>query len=120
MRILADENVPGAAVRALRARDHDVLWVREESPGIDDPTVLARAVSECRVLLTLDKDFGELAFGAGFPAECGVVLCRIPPEDPEVLANGIVLALEWRSDWPGNFAVVELDRIRVRPLPSTD
>ena len=118
MRILANENVPGAAVRALRAREHDVLWAREASPGSDDPTVLARAVAEHRVLLTLDKDFGELAFAAGLPAECGVVLCRIPPEDPEALARSIVAALESRSDWPGNFAVVEVDRIRIRPLPS--
>ena len=118
MRLLADENVPGAAIGALRTRGHDVLWVREEAPGSDDPTVLARAVSEGRVLLTLDKDFGELAFGAGLPAECGVVLCRIPPEDPDTLARAIVVALESRSDWPGQFAVVAADRIRVRPLSS--
>ena len=118
MRLLANENVPGAAVRALRVRDHDVLWVREEAPGSDDPTVLARAVAERRVLLTLDKDFGELAFGARLPAECGVVLCRIQPEGPDALARAIVAALESRSDWPGHFAVVEMDRVRIRPLPS--
>jgi len=118
MRLLADENVPGAAIGALRTRGHDVLWVREEAPGSDDPTVLARAVSEGRVLLTLDKDFGGLAFRAGLPAECGIVLCRIPPEDPNILAEGIATALASRSDWSGHFAVVELDRIRVRPLPS--
>lgn len=61
MRFLADENFPGAAVGALRAMGRDISWVRALSPGMTDPDVLAWALREQRVLLTFDKDFGELA-----------------------------------------------------------
>ena len=61
MRFLANENFPGAAVTALQAAGHDVIWVRIVAPGMTDPDVLAWAVREERILLTFDKDFGELA-----------------------------------------------------------
>jgi predicted nuclease of predicted toxin-antitoxin system len=62
MRFLANENFPLDAVEALRHQGHDVVWIRTESPGISDPEVLSRAQTEDRILLTFDKDFGELAF----------------------------------------------------------
>jgi predicted nuclease of predicted toxin-antitoxin system len=61
MRILANETFPGEAVDALRDRGHDVAWVRTDTPGSTDIEVLARAQAEGRLLVTLDKDFGELA-----------------------------------------------------------
>jgi hypothetical protein len=61
MRFLANENFPGAAVKALVAAGHDVVWVRIAAPGTTDPDVLAWAAREERILLTFDKDFGELA-----------------------------------------------------------
>ena len=64
MRLLADENVAGETVEALRQQGHDVAWVRTGSPGLADEEVLRRAVSEGRIVVTFDKDFGELAFGA--------------------------------------------------------
>ncbi|MGH8644726.1 MAG: DUF5615 family PIN-like protein [Gammaproteobacteria bacterium] len=44
--------------------------------------MLARAVRENRILLTFDKDFGEIAWGAGLPASCGIVLFRFPMPSP--------------------------------------
>lgn len=82
MRFLANENFPGDAVTALRGGGHDVAWVRTEAPGEPDQEVLARAQREKRILLTFDKDFGELAWHASLPAECGIVLFRLPmPRD---------------------------------------
>jgi len=63
MRILADENFPGTAVNELRKRGHNVVWVRTAKPGIEDRAILEWAQTENRLLVTLDKDFGELAFG---------------------------------------------------------
>jgi predicted nuclease of predicted toxin-antitoxin system len=77
MRFLANENFPGEAVTALQTTGHDVSWVRVLAPGMNDHDVLAWAVRESRVLLTFDKDFGELAWSRGLPATCGIVLFRI-------------------------------------------
>jgi predicted nuclease of predicted toxin-antitoxin system len=67
MRFLANENLPGTAVTALAAAGHDVVWVRTAAPGTTDPEVLAWAAREERILLTFDKDFGELAKGSALP-----------------------------------------------------
>jgi predicted nuclease of predicted toxin-antitoxin system len=118
MRILADENFPADAVEALRERGHDVAWVRLDAPGSSDAEVLARAQVEDRVLITFDKDFGELAFGSGLPASSGIVLFRVSAPSPSHVARVAVAALESRADWPGHFAVVEDDRIRMTSLPA--
>ena len=115
MRFLADENFPGDAVNALNDLGHEVAWVRREAPGISDREVLARAVRERRIVVTFDKDFGELAWRSRLPASCGVVLFRIPlrPGSAGELANILVS----RDDWAGNFSVIEPGRIRIRSLP---
>jgi len=118
MRILANENFPGEAVSALRQRGHDVIWIRTDAPGSSDRDVLHRAADDNRILVTLDKDFGELAFRAGLPAPSGVILFRIAPVSVSVVAQTAVAALEARDDWAGYFSVVEENRIRMTPLPS--
>jgi predicted nuclease of predicted toxin-antitoxin system len=117
MRFLADENFPGDAVTALRAAGHDVLWIRTDAPGITDQDVLARSFEDARVLLTFDKDFGELAWRSGLPASCGIVLFRLPALGPSAVGRVIADVLLARDDWPGHFSVVEPGRIRVRVLP---
>lgn len=117
MRILANENFPGDAVAALRGRGHDVAWLRTESPGCSDESALDRAARENRLVVTFDKDFGELAFLRGRPAEAGVVLFRLAPLSPAYLVELVVRVLESRSDWAGHFAVVEETRVRMTPLP---
>ncbi len=117
MRLLANENFPGPAVEALRDAGHDVLWARTDMRGADDPTILGRAQLEQRIVLTFDKDFGDLAFHWGLRAECGVILFRISLPSPTVAADRAVAELAARTDWEGKFAVIEDHRIRIRPLP---
>jgi predicted nuclease of predicted toxin-antitoxin system len=105
------------AVDALAAAGHDVVWIRTASPGLADPDVLARAVAEDRVLVTFDKDFGELAYHYGLPASCGVILFRLSLADPASAATLIVRTRASRADWAGHFSVVNDRRIRMRPLP---
>lgn len=116
MRFLADENIPAAAVAALQAAGHDVVWVRTAIPGASDREVLHRAILEARVLLTFDKDFGELAKMSALPATCGVILFRTPMPQPGDLGNRFVNIIATRDDWAGNFSVVEPGRIRMRRL----
>lgn len=118
MRLLADENFPGDAVESLQQAGHDVVWIRATAPGVSDPDVLARAQSDERILLTFDKDFGELAFRAGLPASSGIILFRISVPSGAHVARVAVAILGNRSDWAGHFSVVEDRRIRMTPLPS--
>lgn len=118
MRFLVNENIPGPVIRRLRELGHDVLSAKESLAGESDDVLLARAQAEQRVTLTCDTDFGELAFRAGLPATYGVVLFRIAWSDPASDNAFALSALTTRSDWRGVFAVVERDRIRIRPLPA--
>ncbi len=81
MRFLADESCDFGIVQALRAAGHEVLAVAEVTPRAEDPAVIDLAVREGRVLLTEDKDFGQLVFASG-SASSGVILFRYPPADP--------------------------------------
>jgi predicted nuclease of predicted toxin-antitoxin system len=116
MRFLANENFPGAAVRALQASGHDVVWVRTAAPGMSDPEVLAWTARDNRVLLTFDKDFGELARASALPLTCGIVLLRIPMPRPAEAGQQLAEFIIARDDWAGHFSTIEPGRIRMRPL----
>jgi predicted nuclease of predicted toxin-antitoxin system len=62
MRFLADEGVDAAIVSALRSDGHDIQWMAEELEGSTDDVVLDAAARDARILITEDKDFGELVF----------------------------------------------------------
>lgn len=117
MRLLANENFPLDAVEALRENGHDVTWVREDARGSKDEKVLALAQEEDRILVTFDKDFGELAFRSKLPSTSGVILFRISTPSSQHVANVAVQALASRSDWAGHFSVIEDRRIRMTLLP---
>ena len=85
--------------------------------SVADDAILARAQTEERIVVTHDKDFGELAFRAQLPAACGVILFRLSGSEPETDNRRILEALESRADGAGHFSVVTDDRIRMRPLP---
>ncbi|HZU89060.1 MAG TPA: DUF5615 family PIN-like protein [Stellaceae bacterium] len=116
MRFLADENFPGAAVAALAAAGHDVVWVRTAAPGAADADVLACAAREHRILLTFDKDFGELAGRSAAARACGVVLVRTPPPKSGNAGQLLAETIAARNDWAGHFSVIEPGRIRMRSL----
>jgi hypothetical protein len=116
MRFLANENFPDAAVRALEAAGHDVVWVRTKAPGASDPEILAWAAREKRILLTFDKDFGELARASALPSECGVILFRMPMPRPSDAGYKLAQLIAARSDWGAHFSVVEPGRVRMRQL----
>jgi len=117
VRLCANENVPGDCVALLRSRGHDVLWIHQSHPGLADDSVLEKALTESRLLLTFDKDFGELVFHKGAKASCGIILFRISIPSPAKAAQKVVTSLESRSDWENHFSVVEDAMVRIRPLP---
>ncbi len=117
LKLLANENVPAEVVMALRADGHDVAWIQEAGSGSADEIVLALAVAESRVLLTFDKDFGELAFRLGRPATVGVILLRPRLRSPEYLIRFARAVIAQSRAWEGHFAVAVEGRLRLVPLP---
>ena len=103
-------------IARLRQDGHDVVWIREQSPGVADDRVLGQALAEGRLLLTFDKDFGELALKTGVSAPSGVILLRIAAPGPEAVAAVVAEALAAHPGWEGAFSVVEDARIRRRRL----
>ena len=116
MRLCANENIPEDCVSRLRDSGHDVLWIREAAPGSSDDNVLARAAVEERLLITFDKDCGDLVFRRGTKASQGIVLFRISQPSAATVAERVTAVLASRDDWPGHFSVVEDLTIRMRRM----
>lgn len=116
MKILADENLARDLVAWLRASGHDVLYAAEAAPGESDPTWATRAEQEKRVLITSDKDFGELVFRDGL-SSYGVVLLRL---DDLTVAEALArLQSVWsvvEANPTGQFIVITEKKVRVRSL----
>jgi predicted nuclease of predicted toxin-antitoxin system len=117
MRFLTNENVTGTVIHELRQRGHDVLSVKESMRSEQDEVILARAQAEQRIVVTHDKDFGELAVRSQLPASCGIILLRLSGAGRDIDNRRLLEAVESRTDWAGHFSVVTNDRIRMRPLP---
>lgn len=116
MRILADVNVPKATVDTLRLAGHDVLWAMDRMATNADFEILAEAQIESRIVLTNDKDFGDIAVHAELPAECGVILLRLKGLSLDESVARTREVIDSRTDWAGHFTVVDRRRIRMRPL----
>ncbi|HEX9906192.1 MAG TPA: DUF5615 family PIN-like protein [Propylenella sp.] len=116
MRFLANENFPESAVKALIASGHDVVWIRTAAPGMPDVGVLDWAARDRRVLLTFDKDFGELVRNTELPKSCGVILLRTPMPPAKEAGPRLAALITTRTDWQGHFSVVASNRVRMRKL----
>ena len=115
MPFLADESCDFAVVRALRDAGEDVIAVAEVAPGADDRIVLEMGQRDGRVLLTEDKDFGNLVFAAGHPTG-GVSFLRYPVAARMLIAQATVdFVRQRRQDLGGSFVVIEPSRIRITP-----
>ncbi|MEZ4712074.1 MAG: DUF5615 family PIN-like protein [Caldilineaceae bacterium] len=118
MRFLADECVDTQLVKFLRTQGHDVLYVMEAMRGETDDTILAKAYAEERIILTEDKDFGELVFRLRKPAVCIILLRFNPGEEILKIQRFIQLFSEPFEVFTGTFIVVDANKTRIRPLQS--
>ncbi len=117
MRFLADESCDFAVVRALRRAGHEVLAVSEISPRAEDIEVIDLAFRGERILLTEDKDFGQLVY-AHRKHTLGVILLRYPASARQRLSKEIVKLVGRRGEnLVGSFVVVQPGRIRISRIP---
>src|SRR5205823_5708465 len=91
--IVADESVDRPIVERLRHFGHQVYAIVEWEPSITDEVVLQRANEAGALLLTADKDFGEMVFRQGSVA-LGIILIRLAGLSPERKASITAAAIE--------------------------
>lgn len=114
MNLVADESVDQAIVVALRQEGHDVLYIAEVSPSIPDDDVLLEANQRSALLVTADKDFGELVFRLK-QVHSGVILLRLSGLDAQQKCDAVSLALrDHGSQLVGSFSVISPGLLRIR------
>lgn len=115
MKLYADEGIDRQIVDALRGAGFDVAYAAESDPSVADDALLAKAVAEGRLLVTSDKDFGELVFRLG-KINDGVVLIRLSGLSTELKARLVVEAISTRSgELARAFSVLSPGMLRIRP-----
>lgn len=115
MNFLADEGVDFPVVQRLRTDGHEVLYVAEMDPGISDEKVLAAANEKNALLLTADKDFGELVYRLG-RISAGVVLVRLAGLSPAKKAELVSSAIHNHGGQLAHtFTVITPGMVRIRP-----
>jgi len=116
MKLVADEGVDKSIVDYLRSQGHEIIYILERSPGITDEEVLAVALKEKAILLTMDTDFGELVFRLK-ESTFGVLLLRLaglPKEKKQAIAASVIRL--HKDEIKGSFSVVTRDSIRIRKV----
>ncbi len=117
MNFLADEACAGPVIRAPREAGHDVVAISEVAAGAADDEVLERALNEKRVLITEDRDFGELVYARG-RSSTGVILVRFPSSARRAKPSTVVEAVaKLGVRLYDSFTVVEAGRVRVSGRP---
>ena len=114
MNLVADEGVDRQIVDLLRKEGHDVVYVAELSPGIPDAEVLREANERRAVLLTTDKDFGDLVFRQRL-VHSGVVLLRVSGLSATDKAELVAAVFKERAtEVLGAFSVISPSQVRIR------
>src|SRR5262245_37972377 len=114
MNLLADESVDREVVERLRQEGHDTVYVADLSPSITDDEVLQQANDRGALLVTADKDFGELVYRQG-RVHAGVLLVRLAGLPVATKADVVARALqEHEAELQGAFSVVSPGALRVR------
>ncbi len=113
MKFLADVNIESLIVKHLRDSKYDVKWILEENPFLSDEEILAISFKEKRILLTNDKDFGELVFKESKNVFC-IILFRIQQNEVQIKVKIIdILIKNHNNKLEFKFIVASKNKIRI-------
>ena len=114
MNLLADEGVERQIIERLRQDDHKVVYIAELEPGIGDNVILRRANATQALLITADKDFGEMVFRQRL-VHAGVILVRLAGLLPDTKARVVAEVIRSRgSELLDSFSVISPSNVRIR------
>ena len=114
MRLLADENISPKTIQIIQQQGIDVTSIRDTKPGVTDREVVKIANREKRVIVTFDKDFGEIIIRNGFKAP-GLILLRINKTPAEV-AKRILDVAKRGIPLEGKIVVIQENKIRIQSI----
>jgi len=112
---VADENFDFSIVKILRQKGYSVIAIAESFPSIPDPQVLQIAMDRNAILLTEDKDFGELVHRLRMP-HCGILLVRLLKINSSEKSQRVCEVIEkLGNELLNSFSVLSNDQLRIRP-----
>ena len=117
MKLLANESFPHASVLKLRHTGLDIIAIGEAFSSISEEEVMLFAIALERVILTFDRNYGELIFKHGYKPMAGVIYFRIESFTADSI---FILVIELLNDVnlkiAGNFTVIDEENIRHRKI----
>lgn len=116
LKFIVDESTGRSVADFLEEKDYSTVFVGEEMVGADDREIMKKAVEEDRIIVTNDKDFGQLAVKEGRDAK-GIILLRLKIETPDNKVKTVRNLLDEHPEKiDGNLAVVKEDSIKLREI----
>jgi len=115
MKLLANENFPYKSIYYLKEKGYDVLSIGMDNPSVTDSEIMTIAMNEERIIMTFDRDYGELIFHHNYKPEKGVIYLRLDeyqPQEPGLIIEEIINNKE--IDLTRALTVVDKNGIRQR------
>jgi predicted nuclease of predicted toxin-antitoxin system len=116
MKFLVDQCCEKSVTITLREAEYDVVSVDESMPGCPDAEILERAYKDGRIVITEDKDFGEMLFRL-HRRSMGIMLLRFRADERHLRNSRLLDVLKNKETLlAGNFIVITRDKTRIRPI----
>jgi predicted nuclease of predicted toxin-antitoxin system len=113
MRFLIDECMGRKVYDLIKQNNHDVVLIEGNNSGVSDNLILQKAVSENRVIITCDKDFGDMIF-RDKKQHTGIILLRLQNEKIQNKINVInILLKNYSENIKNNFIIISEKKIRI-------
>lgn len=114
--IIIDENVDQVLIDQIGSENYKLFSIREQQPGISDREVIKIAKSKKGLVITEDKDFGELVFSHNI-RDCSVIFLRYDKSDYDQIKKNIIIVLKSYYLNPGHFFItITKKKIRIRKI----